>query len=180
VSSPDLPHHKLDGVGPFSNKDTLPMDSSAAHRSHTVALWIGLLYLWALAISGFFLRDFKHGDAIVSCVLIGLVILMPLCLTTIYAAFFPTARRDKFLITGIPAVLAILLQYFLLSFIPFLIVPKGVLNHTIGPPHPFDMIGQFFTVLPILAWAVLYPIAGGWIASFFRWTHRKIHTYGKM
>lgn len=139
-------------------------DSTSSLRAYKAALWTGLIYMWLLLLGGVALNN-KKPERWMLYVVLAAVIFTPLFLTTGFCYRFPTDYRLSHFITAIPAVLAALLQYILLSFIPFLVVPRGVMVHIIGPAHPFDIVGQIIAVLPIIAWTILFPILGHLIAE---------------
>jgi len=120
---------------------------------------MGFTYMWILAICGFLLRDQK-SSASIFWIVITLSLVLPLILSVVFTFKFRREYRYAYLITGIPAVLGILLQYFLLSFIPNIVVPRGVMVHIMGTPQPFDILGQLVAALPIIGWAIIFPVFG--------------------
>lgn len=140
---------------------------------YRAAMWIGLLYMWTLVMGGHAIVDAKPDNKLASIVVIMLTVVAPLILSLAYSLKFGEQDRHVFLITGIPAVMGWLLQYFLLSFIPYMVVPPGVMNHIIGPAHPFDPVGQIIASLPILAWALIFPCLGQCGAWLVRSARRK-------
>jgi hypothetical protein len=138
--------------------------SASNMRAYKAALWTGLIYMWLLLLGGFALNNIKPEGWMLYVVLTA-VVFVPLFLATAFCFKFATDHRFSYFITGIPAVLAALLQYFLMSFIPFLVVPRGVMVHIVGPAHPFDIFGQIVAVLPLIAWAILFPALGHLIAD---------------
>ena len=128
-------------------------------RAYKTALWMGYTYMWILVLCGFLLKDQKPS-ALVFWIVITFTLIIPFILAVVFAFKFGQKYRYAYFITGIPAVLVILLQYFLGSFIPNIVVPPGVMVHIVGPPHPFDILGQIFAALPIVGWAIIFPISG--------------------
>lgn len=144
------------------------LESTSSRRAYKAALWIGFIYMWLLLLGGIALKDRKPDDGYVLYLAIAIVLVAPLVLSIAFSYRFEEDRQYAFFITGIPAVLTVLLQYFLLSFIPFLVVPKGVMVHIIGPAHPFDIVGQIIATLPIVGWAVVVPLLGCLSAEIIR------------
>jgi len=136
--------------------------------AYRIALWSGFIYMWSLVLARYMCRDFKHDNPIAPFLLLTMLGLVPFAICLVFCLRFTEDAACGFYITGIPAILGFLLLYFLTSFIPYLVHGPGVMVHIIGPPHPFDIVGQLFTLLPILAWAVFFPIVGRWTAILFR------------
>lgn len=164
----ELPPIDLDKVDPDYGKHDPFSGKVIQPRSYKVALWIGFFYMWLLFISVYIVWDSKRGEKVPIYLVGALCGILPLILTGCFSWHYPKDLTSRYLITAIPGVLGFLLLYFLESFIPFLVVPRGVLVHIIGPPHPFDIIGQLFVLIPFVAWVLFYPIAGSWSASFLR------------
>jgi len=136
--------------------------------AYRIALWSGFIYMWSLVSVGYLCRDFKHDNPIAPLLLVTMLGLLPFAICLLFCLCFTEDSACRFYITGIPAILGFLLQYFLLSFIPFLVHRPGVMVHIIGLPHPFDIVGQLISLLPILVWALFFPIVGRWTAILIR------------
>ena len=149
------------------------LESTSGMRAYKTALWTGFLYMWVLFLGGIALKDRKPDDGYALGLALTAFLVVPLVLSIAFSYRFEEDQRYAFFITGIPAVLAALLQYFLLSFIPFLVVPRGVMVHIIGPAHPFDIGGQIVAALPIIAWAVVFPLLGRLSVEIFRALQRR-------
>lgn len=45
--------------------------------------------------------------------------------------------------------------------------------HILGPAHPFDIFGQILAALPIVGWAVIFPILGHLISEMIQSLQRR-------
>jgi hypothetical protein len=124
------------------------------------ALWIGFIYMWALVLACYFLSERNPSGAAVFWLAVAGLLIVPFALSVSFAWKFGPEYRQAYFITGIPATLALLAQYILTSFIPFIVVPRGTMAHIMGPPHPFDVFGQLMVAFPIIGWAAVFPISG--------------------
>ena len=93
-------------------------------RPKRISQFLGFLYMWITYFVGIQIQRFKHDDPQVIILLILFFLLTPLFLTAVYSWVYPTRWKLTLYITAFPGCLALILQYVLMSFIPYQTVEK--------------------------------------------------------
>ena len=140
-------------------------------RPKRISQFLGFLYMWITYFVGIQIQRFEHDDPQVIILLILFFLLTPLFLTAVYSWVYPTRWKLTLYITAFPGCLALILQYVLMSFIPYVVVPRNVMNHLVGPPRPLDVFGQIWVSLPIVIWTIAFPLLSSLVASYRNRVH---------